>query len=265
MLRGRVRGHTMRRTPRRWAMRQGDLQPWWAASGECMWWTDVLGFGGSTQRETTQMKSTPLHDESRVSPSSRWQSSRQTSHVLSQLDIGTADPVPGRIAVVDSDVEVVNAFQRLGFFLHLTIHYHVRTIISAQPRIPPPSVMEGRYSPLVPRRYPIVRLGGTRCRRRTAGGDPLGKVGRSTGWRAVLRRDLQARRLHVSGIYKQEPTCSLTLSMESSVEWLYPEGQVLPDNSKTKVAIVRGKARSLLLGERVGLNMLARCSGIASM
>lgn len=51
----------------------------------------------------------------------------------------------------------------------------------------------------------------------------------------------------------------------NSVEWLYPEGHVLPDNSKTKVAIVRGKARQLLLGERVGLNMLARCSGIASV
>ncbi|BEI80106.1 hypothetical protein CcaverHIS002_0106350 [Cutaneotrichosporon cavernicola] len=31
-----------------------------------------------------------------------------------------------------------------------------------------------------------------------------------------------------------------------------------------RVAIVRGRARELLLGERVGLNMLARCSGIAT-
>ena len=30
------------------------------------------------------------------------------------------------------------------------------------------------------------------------------------------------------------------------------------------VATVRGKARHLLLGERVALNMLARCSGIAT-
>ena len=30
------------------------------------------------------------------------------------------------------------------------------------------------------------------------------------------------------------------------------------------VATVRGKARQLLLGERVALNMLARCSGIAT-
>ena len=30
------------------------------------------------------------------------------------------------------------------------------------------------------------------------------------------------------------------------------------------VATVRGKARHLLLGERIALNMLARCSGIAT-
>ena len=30
------------------------------------------------------------------------------------------------------------------------------------------------------------------------------------------------------------------------------------------VATVRGKARHILLGERVALNMLARCSGIAT-
>jgi nicotinate-nucleotide pyrophosphorylase len=30
------------------------------------------------------------------------------------------------------------------------------------------------------------------------------------------------------------------------------------------VATVRGKARHLLLGERVALNLLARCSGIAT-
>lgn len=39
---------------------------------------------------------------------------------------------------------------------------------------------------------------------------------------------------------------------------------MIPSGSKTKVAVVRGKARHLLLGERVGLNMLARCSGIAT-
>ncbi|WWC99482.1 nicotinate-nucleotide diphosphorylase (carboxylating) [Kwoniella sp. B9012] len=52
---------------------------------------------------------------------------------------------------------------------------------------------------------------------------------------------------------------------ECTVEWLLPEGSVIPPNTKTKVAIVRGKARQLLLAERVGLNTLARCSGIASV
>lgn len=44
-----------------------------------------------------------------------------------------------------------------------------------------------------------------------------------------------------------------------------PEGSVVPSDGKTKVAIVRGKARQLLLGERVALNTLARCSGIATV
>jgi nicotinate-nucleotide pyrophosphorylase (carboxylating) len=50
-----------------------------------------------------------------------------------------------------------------------------------------------------------------------------------------------------------------------SVEWLMEEGSAVPPNTKTKVAIVRGKARQLLLAERVGLNLLSRCSGIASV
>ncbi|KAK4688044.1 nicotinate-nucleotide pyrophosphorylase (carboxylating), partial [Tremellales sp. Uapishka_1] len=53
--------------------------------------------------------------------------------------------------------------------------------------------------------------------------------------------------------------------VDCSVEWLLPEGSVVPAHSKTKVAIVRGKARQLLLGERVALNTLARCSGIATV
>ncbi|XP_067883726.1 nicotinate-nucleotide pyrophosphorylase [carboxylating]-like [Heterodontus francisci] len=47
-----------------------------------------------------------------------------------------------------------------------------------------------------------------------------------------------------------------------SVEWLRREGStVLP---VCRVATVRGKARHLLLGERVALNCVARASGIAS-
>ncbi|KAL2816320.1 nicotinate-nucleotide pyrophosphorylase [Aspergillus granulosus] len=49
-----------------------------------------------------------------------------------------------------------------------------------------------------------------------------------------------------------------------SVEWHHPEGHALPANQKTHVATVRGPVRKILLGERVALNILARCSGIAS-
>ncbi|KAK7962890.1 nicotinate-nucleotide diphosphorylase (carboxylating) [Apiospora aurea] len=50
------------------------------------------------------------------------------------------------------------------------------------------------------------------------------------------------------------------------VEWHLTEGDEVSDNtnSKTKVATVTGPARGLLLAERVGLNLLARCSGIAT-
>ncbi|KAH8661966.1 Quinolinate phosphoribosyl transferase [Xylariales sp. PMI_506] len=51
-----------------------------------------------------------------------------------------------------------------------------------------------------------------------------------------------------------------------TVEWHLEEGaEVAPGGAgKVKVATVSGPARQLLLGERVGLNLLARCSGIAS-
>ncbi|ORX37334.1 nicotinate-nucleotide pyrophosphorylase [Kockovaella imperatae] len=50
-----------------------------------------------------------------------------------------------------------------------------------------------------------------------------------------------------------------------TVEWILQEGSAIPPDSKTKVAIVRGQARQLLLGERVALNTLSRCSGIATV
>lgn len=56
------------------------------------------------------------------------------------------------------------------------------------------------------------------------------------------------------------------LTLLDSVTWHLAEGAaVLPtsDNPKIKVATVTGPARCLLLGERVALNTLARCSGIA--
>ena len=46
------------------------------------------------------------------------------------------------------------------------------------------------------------------------------------------------------------------------VEWHMQEGHVFEPIKH--VATVRGKARHILLGERVALNMLARCSGIAT-
>ncbi|BGP40247.1 nicotinate-nucleotide diphosphorylase (carboxylating) [Rhodotorula kratochvilovae] len=52
-----------------------------------------------------------------------------------------------------------------------------------------------------------------------------------------------------------------------TVEWHLAEGApVSPTdaNPKIKVATVRGPARCLLLGERVALNTMARCSGIAA-
>lgn len=47
-----------------------------------------------------------------------------------------------------------------------------------------------------------------------------------------------------------------------SVEWHIQEGETFEPIKH--VATVKGKARHLLLGERVALNMLARCSGIAT-
>ncbi|CAL1701157.1 unnamed protein product [Somion occarium] len=46
------------------------------------------------------------------------------------------------------------------------------------------------------------------------------------------------------------------------VEWHMEEGDTF--EPVKHVATVRGKARHLLLGERVALNMLARCSGVAT-
>ncbi|KAI0011412.1 Quinolinate phosphoribosyl transferase [Xylariaceae sp. FL0662B] len=54
-----------------------------------------------------------------------------------------------------------------------------------------------------------------------------------------------------------------------TVEWHAVEGSYInrpkDGSGKTNVASVRGPARGLLLGERVGLNLLARCSGVATV
>ncbi|KAK4051112.1 nicotinate-nucleotide diphosphorylase (carboxylating) [Microbotryomycetes sp. JL221] len=52
-----------------------------------------------------------------------------------------------------------------------------------------------------------------------------------------------------------------------TVQWHLEEGSIVDPSThqgKTKVATVQGPARCLLLGERVALNTLARCSGIAT-
>lgn len=52
-----------------------------------------------------------------------------------------------------------------------------------------------------------------------------------------------------------------------SIEWHAQEGDQIDlseNGGKMKVATVRGPVRGLLLGERVALNTLSRCSGIAS-
>lgn len=52
-----------------------------------------------------------------------------------------------------------------------------------------------------------------------------------------------------------------------TVEWLFPEGHNIVLNDQCQaitIARVYGKARHLLLGERVALNILARASGISS-
>lgn len=49
-----------------------------------------------------------------------------------------------------------------------------------------------------------------------------------------------------------------------TVEWHMKEGELIPPNSKVKVATVTGPVRKLLLGERVALNTLSRCSGVAT-
>ncbi len=49
------------------------------------------------------------------------------------------------------------------------------------------------------------------------------------------------------------------------VKWHFKEGELLdPGKSKIAIATVTGPTRKLLLGERVGLNTLSRCSGVAT-
>ena len=51
-----------------------------------------------------------------------------------------------------------------------------------------------------------------------------------------------------------------------TVTWKIDEGSIVdpPSGGKVLVAIVRGPARLLLLGERTALNTLSRASGVAT-
>ncbi|KAG5519750.1 hypothetical protein PMAC_000023 [Pneumocystis sp. 'macacae'] len=50
--------------------------------------------------------------------------------------------------------------------------------------------------------------------------------------------------------------------LECNVEWCLKEGENI--SPVMKIAIVRGPAKNILLGERVSLNIISRCSGIAT-
>ena len=55
--------------------------------------------------------------------------------------------------------------------------------------------------------------------------------------------------------------------LDCKIEWHFDEGTYIDPTSKggkVKVATVTGPTRKLLLGERVALNTLARCSGVAT-
>lgn len=52
--------------------------------------------------------------------------------------------------------------------------------------------------------------------------------------------------------------------LDCTVEWHAKEGDEVGQEKKQQIATVKGPVRCLLLGERVALNLLARCSGIAT-
>lgn len=52
--------------------------------------------------------------------------------------------------------------------------------------------------------------------------------------------------------------------LSCTVTWHYPEGTFLSPTTPIAVATVSGAAKDILLGERVALNTLSRCSGIAT-
>ena len=49
------------------------------------------------------------------------------------------------------------------------------------------------------------------------------------------------------------------------VEWFIEEGKLVSDGFPHRIALVRGRCKDILLGERVALNCLCRMSGIATI
>ncbi|KAJ2487088.1 nicotinate-nucleotide diphosphorylase (carboxylating) [Coemansia sp. RSA 2050] len=66
----------------------------------------------------------------------------------------------------------------------------------------------------------------------------------------------------------QHTGCTYVSALQHSmsiVKWSFEEGaEIIPLGGKVAVAEVRGPARRILMGERLALNILARCSGVAS-
>ncbi|KAJ2844595.1 nicotinate-nucleotide diphosphorylase (carboxylating) [Coemansia brasiliensis] len=55
------------------------------------------------------------------------------------------------------------------------------------------------------------------------------------------------------------------IKIATLVTWNFEEGaEIIPNDRKVQVAVVQGPARLILMGERLALNILARCSGVAS-
>lgn len=88
------------------------------------------------------------------------------------------------------------------------------------------------------------------------------------GWRSLCEWSIFPARLHVGYsvcldlIYNCPRILPDTSNTMHSVDWNVKEGERI--EPVTVCAIVRGPMRKLLLGERVALNILARCSGIAT-
>lgn len=70
-----------------------------------------------------------------------------------------------------------------------------------------------------------------------------------------------------SGIIAGIPFASLVYDiLQCVIEWKVDEGSFIEvkENEKHIVAVVKGKCNSILLGERVSLNILSRASGVAT-